>query len=157
MGRRVFWGLQARGAVFLHWLPRRAPFFMHTDKFTKLMERCRAVKAALFETPDNHPIASLDPNLASKVQESCVRNVRPTRSGEPHRSAAAGERTTEQLLAELNSIQNPQAQTVWWKQNYEQVKLAQWREAGAQGGQTKRRPAFGRFANISHQKNQTGA
>jgi hypothetical protein len=108
---------------------------MHITKFNQLMERTRALKKSLFETIDAEKItASVDPSLASRISAARAKigaigaatATQPAATGLP-----PGARTTQELLAELNSIDDPGEQTVFWREHYAELKRAQWREVYA--------------------------
>jgi hypothetical protein len=118
---------------------------MHKHTFNKLRERCQTLKTSLFGTIDPKQVtASVDPNLASMIYAarakiSAMRAAKsPPNAATPTTPPAAaatvlpaGCRSSEDLLAELNSIQNPQDQTVWFREHYAEIKRAQWREVYA--------------------------
>jgi hypothetical protein len=149
-----------RRSEVYHFPPACVTFPMQITKFNQLKERCHALKTSLFGTIDAKQVtASVDPNLASMIYAARAK-ISAMRAAKYSPNAAtpttppaaattvfpAGYRSSEDLLAELNSIQDPGDQTVWWREHYAEIKRAQWREVYARA--QARAQGEERFLNI---------
>jgi hypothetical protein len=86
-----------------------------------------------------HPINQTQ-NLASKIHAvrakidailAATKSPNAASATTPATRLPPGARSTQTLLAELNSIQDPCGQSAWFAEHYREVKLAQWMELHA--------------------------
>ena len=109
-----------------------------------LMRRCRQNKFAIIgsksdtDDPQGAQVsAHVDPaQITANIGDMKMRvaALRATRGDFPHKApektptGTGDNRTLAQLVAELNSLSNAIDQTVWFRENYQSIKVAQARE-----------------------------
>jgi hypothetical protein len=72
-----------------------------------------------------------DPNLASKIYAAMKSPPAPSAATSRVASAPSHPRTSQELLAELNATSDPCEQTIFWRDHYQEIMLAQRREVRA--------------------------